>query len=113
MGALSDEVLVEIAAYFRVLAEPMRLKILQVLMEGEQSVGEVIAETGGNQANISKHLHILWQAGILQRRTVGTSVRYMVVDPVVFEICQVVYDYLVRQMAVKSNLRASLLPMSK
>ena len=65
---LSEAALQMIAERFKVLAEPMRLKILHALWEGEQTVGEIIATTGALHANVSKHLGILnrlvWSGGV-------------------------------------------------
>jgi DNA-binding transcriptional ArsR family regulator len=87
---LSDAALHMIAERFKVLAEPMRLKILRALWDGERAVGEVIAATGALQANVSKHLGILQQAGLVSRRKDGLNVYYRVCDETVFELCEVV-----------------------
>lgn len=94
---LSDEALEMIAARFRLLAEPMRLKILHTLGEGEMNVGELVAATGANQANISKHLGILYDAGAVGRRKHGLTVNYRVVDPTIFDLCDVVCSRLKTQ----------------
>lgn len=87
---LDEAALAEVARYFRVLAEPMRLKILNALHPGEKSVGQVVQEVRGNQANVSKHLTVLHDAGVLRRRSEGTSVFYSIADPVIFELCELV-----------------------
>ena len=87
---LTDEALALIAARFRVLAEPMRLKILNTLGESELSVGELVAATGAGQANVSKHLGILFDAGLLHRRKEGLNTYYRVADPTIFELCETV-----------------------
>lgn len=96
--ALSDEALELIAARFRVLGEPMRLKLLRTLLEGEKTVSELIEETGGNQANISKHLNLLTQAGILGRRKNGLHVYYSIADRGIFELCNLVCGQLQDQL---------------
>jgi ArsR family transcriptional regulator len=108
MGAMSEAALEEVARYFRVLAEPTRLKILQVLCTGEKNVTQVIAETGGDPANISQQLRILWNGGILSRRSAGTSAIYAITDPTVFKLCEIVCDHLVVQMANRMNIRDQL-----
>ncbi|MGH7965693.1 MAG: ArsR/SmtB family transcription factor [Candidatus Binatia bacterium] len=99
---LSDAALELIAQRFKVLAEPLRLKILHVLGEGELTVGEIIAATGALQANISKHLGILQQAGLLRRRKDRLNVYYRICDESVFAVCEVVcaslHDRLAAQM---------------
>ncbi|MGH7897852.1 MAG: ArsR/SmtB family transcription factor [Candidatus Binatia bacterium] len=87
---LSEAALHLIAARFRVLAEPMRLKILHALWDGELMVGDVIAAVGGLQANVSKHLGVLLSAGLVTRRKDGLRVFYRIADPTVFELCEVV-----------------------
>ena len=94
---LSDEALEMIAGRFRLLAEPMRLKILHTLGENEMNVGELVAATGANQANISKHLGILYDAGAVARRKDGLTVNYRVVDPTIFDLCDVVCSRLKSQ----------------
>lgn len=85
---MTDEALDLIAARFRILGEPSRLKLIRALESGEQSVTELMAATGLTQANTSRHLQGLAQAGILGRRKVGLSVRYFIADPGIFELCQ-------------------------
>jgi DNA-binding transcriptional ArsR family regulator len=86
----SDAALQMIADRFKMLAEPMRLKILHALWDGELTVGDIIGVTGALQANISKHLGILQQAGLVSRRKDGLNVYYQVCDETVFELCEAV-----------------------
>ncbi len=86
----ADPLLELIAARFRLLSEPVRLKILAVLATGERSVGELVALTGTGQPNVSKHLAALAQGGLIKRRKVGTSIYYAVADPAVYTLCDVV-----------------------
>src|SRR2546423_6177520 len=87
---LSEAALQMIADRFKVLAEPMRLKILHSLWDGELTVGEIIAATNALQANVSKHLGILQQAGIVNRRREGLNVYYRICDETVFALCEAV-----------------------
>lgn len=87
---LSDATLRMIAERFKVLAEPTRLKILNALGDGELTVGEVVDSIGGLQANVSKHLGMLQQAGLVERRKEGLRVHYRISDETVFELCEVV-----------------------
>lgn len=87
---LSEEVLVLVARRFAVLGEPMRLRLLQVLMSGECSVGLLAEKVGGTQANISRHLQTLADAGILGRRKEGLQVFYWISDQSIFELCELV-----------------------
>ncbi len=78
----------EVSGFFAVLAEPSRLRIMYALCEGEKSVSEVIEFSKSSQANVSRHLGTLHQAGILARRKVGTTVYYSICDEATLEICQ-------------------------
>jgi ArsR family transcriptional regulator len=79
-----------IAERFAVLGEVTRLKILAALREGEQTVSGLVSATGGNQANISRHLYTLRKSGIVDRRKDGIWVYYRIADPTVYELCRVV-----------------------
>ncbi|MFQ3582590.1 MAG: metalloregulator ArsR/SmtB family transcription factor [Chloracidobacterium sp.] len=99
---LSDEALELIAARFRVLAEPTRLKLLNLLRErGEMSVGEIVAETGYGQANVSKHLIVLLEAGMVARRREGTSVYYRIADHSIFALCELICAGLEAQLQAR------------
>lgn len=87
---LTDKMLESVAQRFRLLGEPMRLRILQVLEGGERTVGEIVAALDGNQPNISSHLRALWDGGLLKRRRSGTSVYYSIADPTIFRLCDLV-----------------------
>jgi DNA-binding transcriptional ArsR family regulator len=87
---LSDEALDLVAMRFRSLGEPMRLKILHLLEGGEMTVGQLVDRLNSSQANISKHLKVLVDAGILARRAEGTAAYYSVADPVILKVCDTV-----------------------
>ena len=86
-GALS-----QVADYFKVLSEVSRLQIVYCLKTGAKNVTEIIAETGLGQANVSKHLKVLAQAGIVKRTPDGVSVIYEIADPILFQLCDLVCD---------------------
>lgn len=86
----ADPLLDLIATRFRLLGEPVRLKILAALATGERSAGELVALTGAGQPNVSKHLAVLAQGGLVKRRKMGTSIYYAVADPTVYTLCDVV-----------------------
>ena len=88
-----------IAQRFRVIGDPMRIRILDLLRDGDRTVGEITSELGTSQQNASKHLGVLLQAGIVARRKEGTSARYSVADPGVFELCEQVCGGLQSQLA--------------
>lgn len=98
---LSEAALAMIAERFKVLAEPMRLKILHALWDEELTVGEIIDAVDGLQANVSKHLGVLQQAGLVNRRKEGLRVYYRMADPSVFSLCEVVCDSLHDRLAAQ------------
>lgn len=88
----SPENLAPIADYFKVLSEVSRLQILSCLRSGAMNVTELADATGLGQANLSKHLKMLTQVGILSRQPRGVSVYYEISDPMIFELCELVCD---------------------
>lgn len=90
MNRLPDEALELVAGRFRVLGEPVRLKLLQLVCDGEMSVTELVEVSGAGQANVSKHLGILLEAGLVARRKEGLNVFYRIADESVTELCEIV-----------------------
>ena len=87
---LNEAALEVVAHRFAVLAEPMRLRLLQALFAGEKNVTELVGATGGTQANISRHLQTLIRAHMLSRRKEGLQVFYAISDPSIFKLCSLV-----------------------
>jgi ArsR family transcriptional regulator len=102
-AALSDPALELIAARFKVLSEPMRLKLIIALESGEKNVGQLVEATGGTQANISRHLQSLTEAGILGRRKEGLMVYYFIADPTIFDLCENVCGSLQKRLDAHSR----------
>jgi DNA-binding transcriptional ArsR family regulator len=99
------EPLVELVARrFRVIGEPMRIRILDRLREGEASVQELTEELATSQQNMSKHLGVLHEAGILSRRKQGTHTFYAIADESVLALCEQVCGTLQRQFADLAGL---------
>jgi len=98
-----------IAQRFRVLGEPMRIKLLDHLREGDATVGELQAALGASQQNISKHLGILHTAGMVTRTKDGNHARYSIADDGVFELCEQVCGGVRRQL---NELDALLQPVA-
>jgi DNA-binding transcriptional ArsR family regulator len=94
---LSDRMIESVARRFRVLGEPQRLRILQVLEAGPKSVNEVVDALEISQPNVSRHLQALFEASLVARRRSGTSTVYSVADPLVFRLCELVCDSVVEQ----------------
>ena len=87
---LTHEALELVAARFRAMGEPLRLRILQELESGEQSVSSLAESVGSTQPNVSKHLKILQDAGLVNRRPQGNTVYYSISDAMVFELCDMI-----------------------
>lgn len=79
-----------IAELFKVFSDASRLMILQELKSGPKSVGELVESLGTTQANVSKHLRLIYGANILKREKRGTSVFYSVKDEFIFPLCDLV-----------------------
>ena len=97
-----------IANRFRILSEPIRIKILQGLREGEKSVTELTRELEISQPNASKHLRILQDAGLVERDPRGNSVYYSIADESIFELCEVVCDSLGARFKEKAEIFAAV-----
>jgi len=106
---IPDEFLDAMAEKFRLLGDTTRLAILRALMEGEKSVGQVVEETGRGQANVSKHLKLLADAGLVARRKEGLQVFYQVDDPVVEKLCGLVCDTIAQETLEGFKWRRKLL----
>ena len=83
-----------VADRFRALGEPARLAILQSLRRGERCVSEIEAQTGLNQANLSRHLRVLSSTGMVRRRKDGLFVYYALADANVLRLCELMCDRL-------------------
>lgn len=97
MENLPPEALEQVAAYFQALSEPTRLRILNMLRDGERNVGELAELCGYTSANISRHLAILSKHGLVARENRGTSVYYRIADDSVYALCDLVCGSIVRQ----------------
>jgi DNA-binding transcriptional ArsR family regulator len=94
------EPLVElIAQRFRLIGEPMRIRLLDQLRTQERSVGELAEALGASQQNVSKHLASLHQAGIVGRRKEKNHVVYTIADESIFMLCEIVCGGLQSQLA--------------
>jgi len=98
---LSPLALELIAARFRALSEPMRLRLLNLLMGGEMTVGQLVEAIGSSQANVSKHLSVLRAAGMIAMRKEGLSSFCFIADPIVNELCEMMCSRLREEMGNK------------
>jgi DNA-binding transcriptional ArsR family regulator len=97
-GGLSPQALELVAQRFRALSDPSRLALLQALMEGERTVGELCAVCPCSQANVSRHLALLFEEGILSRRKEGQHVHYSIADATIQRLCELVCGSLSRRL---------------
>ena len=98
MEGLPDEALKQVAAYFQALSEPTRLQILNLLREKERNVGELAQLCGYTSANVSRHLTLLTQHGLVARESRGNSAYYRIADPAVYQLCDLVCGNIARQL---------------
>jgi len=91
---LSDAELERVATQFRLLGEPMRLKILQALCAGPLAVSGIVAATGATQSNVSRHLALLASAGLITRQKDGQFVYYCMTNPLTMKLCELVHKEL-------------------
>jgi DNA-binding transcriptional ArsR family regulator len=102
---LSRAELERLAGLFRCFSEPTRLALLQELKAGPRNVGELVAALGCTQANVSKQLKALHQAGLLSREREASTVTYTICEPLVFELCELACNKLNRDAAKLMRLR--------
>lgn len=101
---LPDLLVEEIARRFRVIGEPMRIRILDRLREGEASVGELTDALGTTQQNASKHLAVLHENGIVTRRRSGNRALYAIADDSVLALCENVCGGIRRRIGALDEL---------
>jgi DNA-binding transcriptional ArsR family regulator len=99
-----DELVELIARRFRAIGEPMRIKLLDRLRDGEATVSELADAIETSQQNISKHLALLAEVGIVARRKDGNYVYYRIADEGVFKLCEDVCGSIQEQLASLSEL---------
>ncbi len=95
---LPDELVELIARRLRVIADPTRIKLLDRLRATEATVQELTESVGSTQQNVSKHLGVLADAGIVARRRQGSFVRYRVIDESVYRLCEEICGSVARQL---------------
>lgn len=101
---LTPEAIALVAGRFRVLAEPLRLRILQILRNGEKNVTELTAALETTQPNVSKHLRVLQEAGFIGRRQSGNNAYCYIADESVFELCDLVCTALQARLSEHARL---------
>jgi DNA-binding transcriptional ArsR family regulator len=99
---LSDDAYSMLGERFKALSEPMWLRLIYALMDRERTVSELVGELGGSQANVSKHLRVLLEVGLVERRKQGLNSCYGIADPSVFEACDIMCS------SIQGRLQADL-----
>ena len=105
MENLPLQALAEVAEYFQALSEPTRLQVLNILRHGERNVGELAQACGCTSANISRHLSLLTQRGLLARESRGNAVYYRIAEDSVYALCDLVCDNIARRVQRQSDDR--------
>jgi DNA-binding transcriptional ArsR family regulator len=104
MQAMTQEMLELVAQRFRLLSDPMRLRILHELQNGELSVGQLVTQTGASQPNVSKHLASLKNLQMVKRRQEGNMAYFSIAAPYIFTLCDTVCNSMRDEFEQKSNL---------
>ena len=107
MEGLSNEALVQVAAYFQVLSEPTRLQILNLLRAKERNVGELAQLCGYTSANVSRHLALLTRHGLVARESRGNSAYYRIADASIYLLCDLVCGNVARELDRAASQRAA------
>lgn len=94
---INEELLERVADRLRTMGNPLRLRMLHLLEDGELTVTEIVNKVQTTQANVSKHLTMLRAAGLVTSRRNGMNVYYAIADPIVFVICRTMCDAILRQ----------------
>lgn len=107
MEGLPVSALAQVATHFQALADPTRLQLLDRLRTGERKVGELAQLCGSTSANISRHLAVLTQQGLVERESRGTSAYYRIADASVYALCDLVCGAITRQFEKEAATTAA------
>ena len=102
---LTPELLDEVAARFKALGQPVRLRILSALRDGELPVNDLVSITALGQANVSKHLQLLYLLGLVRRRSDGPHVYYALADADIFRMCDIMCSRVEKQRGARHRRR--------
>jgi DNA-binding transcriptional ArsR family regulator len=102
-----NEVFESVARYFALLSEPTRLRIMHSICAEEKSVSQIVEEIGASQTNVSRHLGLMYQAGVLGRRKEGNQVLYRVTDASFTDICRTVCVRVASELDGDKSLKKS------
>ena len=96
------------AEFFKTLAHPARIRVLELLRDGDRTVGELIPEVGIEASHLSQQLGIMRRANLVQSRKDGATVVYSVSNPMIFELLDVAKKILTSSLAETRDLLAEL-----
>lgn len=96
------------AEFFKTLGHPARIRVLELLRDGERSVGDLIPEVGLEPSHLSQQLGIMRRASLVQARKEGATVFYSVTDPRLFELLEVAKQILTGSLSETRELLAEL-----
>ena len=96
------------ADFFKTLAHPARIRVLEVLRDGERSVGELIPEVGIEASHLSQQLAVLRKANVVQSRKSGSMVLYRVTDDRIFQLLELAKAILTSSLSETRDLLADL-----
>lgn len=105
---LRNQAIEAIALYFRALSDPIRLRILNAIRCNPCTIGELTKLLNENQGNISKHVKILADAGVVFRQACGTKTLISIIDDHIFELCAQVCDVLAKRLQSDAQKAAAL-----
>jgi DNA-binding transcriptional ArsR family regulator len=105
---MSEALQVFKAEFFKALAHPTRIRILELLRDGERTAGEIMTVLGTEQSNLSQHLAVLRHRNILSARKEGTSIYYSVRDPMLFKILDLLREYFYEHLTEIKSLLETL-----
>jgi ArsR family transcriptional regulator len=92
----------------QVLADPKRLRLIAALGDAERSVGDLAETLGATYPNVSQHLNVMRDAGLVVSRRDGTTVFYRLAYPQIMQACDIVHDILRAQLRDAGEMRAAL-----
>ncbi len=107
---MKDEAYELHAQVCRSLSSPVRLKVLDLLRNGEKSVKELVSLAHVSQPNLSIHLKFLWETGVLERRQQGTTVYYRVAQPEIYEVIDIFRKINTKKLAREHRLTRKRIP---
>ena len=106
-----DDVFEVVAAYFSMMSEPTRIKIIHAICQKEKSVNEIVEDLGATQTNVSRHLGLMYRSGVVARRKEGNQVFYRISDQAMVDICRTVCIKIAGQIDERQPLRKGLLKL--